>query len=167
MQPKTFLAALALCLISTVAFSQEFEVPANFQPKNDSDYTQYESDVLKCIQWLMQTPPDAETEKQKDANAFLLKWMTGTSTVHIEVKQEIVTFMDTPELLMIFMGGWTKYTLETKDADNKVNCSLAGVEAVIEYYTKNKAVLSKSKGVEKYIKMKEKGTLKEYIQKNA
>jgi hypothetical protein len=167
MQLKTTLAVLTLCVMCTVAFSQEFEVPANFQPKNESDYAKYESDVLKCIQWLKETPANEQTEKQKEANAFLLKWMTGSSTVHIEVKQEIVTFMDTPELLMIFMGGWTNYTLETKDADNKVNCSLAGVEAVIEYYTKNRALLSKSKGVEKYIKMKEKGTLKEYIQKNA
>lgn len=167
MQLKTTLAALTLCVMSTVAFSQDFEVPANFQPKNESDYAKYESDVLKCIQWLAQTPANEQTEKQKDANAFLLKWMAGSPTVHIEVKQEIVTFMDTSELLMIFMGGWTKYTLESKDADNKVNCSMAGVEAVIEYYTKNKAVLSKNKAVEKYIKMKEKGTLKEYIQKNA
>lgn len=167
MQHKTILVAMIFCVISTVAFSQDFEVPTNFQPKNDSDYAKYESDVLKCIQWLTQTPANEQTDKQKEANAFLLKWMTGTSTVHIEVKQEIVTFIDSPELLMIFMGGWTKYTLETKDADNKVNCSLAGVEAVIEYYTKNKGVLSKNKAVEKYIKMKEKGTLKEYIQKNA
>ncbi len=167
MQRKTILAAMALCVISTVAFSQDVQVPTNFQPKNESDYAKYESDVLKCIQWVMQTPANEQTGKQKEVNAFLLMWMSGTSSVHIEVKQEIVTFMDTPELLMIFMGGWTKYTLETKDADNKVNCSMAGVEAVIEYYTKNRALLSKNKGVEKYLKMKEKGTLKEYIQKNA
>jgi len=72
-----------------------------------------------------------------------------------------------PDLLMIFMGGWAKYSLESKDFKNKNSGSMAGIESVIEFYTKNKDFMPKDKNIEKYIKMKDKGTLKEYIEKNA
>ena len=55
---------------------------------------------------------------------------------------------------------------ETKDFDNKYAGSLAGIESVIEFYTKNRNVMSKDKHVEKYIKMKGKGTLEDYIREN-
>jgi hypothetical protein len=94
--------------------------------------------------------------------------LTGSPNVSIDIKPEIVTFVgDTPELLLIFMGGWAKYSLESKDFKNKIGGSTAGIEAVIEFYTKNKDLLSKDKNIEKYIKMKDKGTLKDYIEKNA
>ena len=92
----------------------------------------------------------------------------GSPYVHIEIKPEIVTFMGTaPELLLMFMGGWAKYSIETEDYNNKTAGSLAGIEMVINFYEKNKSFLPKDKNVESYIKMKKKGTLKEYVEKNA
>jgi hypothetical protein len=96
-----------------------------------------------------------------------MKWISGSPKVHIEIKQEIVTFMDSPDLLMIFIGTWAKYSIESKDFNNKINGTMTGIESVIDFYTKNKGQISKNKGVEKYIKMKEKGTLKEYVEKNS
>lgn len=164
---KTIIFSFLLMIISFGLYSQDFEVPKDYKLEEASDYALYEQDVLKCIDWLMKTPINKQTEKRKDANAFLLKWLSGSSDVHIEIKQEIVTFMGTsPDLLMIFIGGWAKYSLESKDANNKIAGSLAGIESVIDFYTKNKSLMPKDKNVEKYIKMKNKGTLKEYIEKN-
>jgi len=116
----------------------------------------------------MQTPIHGQTAKRKDANTFLLKWLSGSPNVHIEIKQEIVTFMGTsPDLLMVFMGGWAKYSLESKDFDNKIKGSKAGIEAVIDFYNANREFMTKDKNVEKYVKMKNKGTLDGYIEKNA
>jgi len=42
-----------------------------------------------------------------------------------------------------------------------------GVEAVIEFYIKNKDYLKRDKNVEKYIKLKDEGKLEDYISKNA
>ena len=72
-----------------------------------------------------------------------------------------------PDLLMIFLGGWAKYSLESKEFDNNIAGSLAGIESVIVFYVQNKDLLPKDKHIEKYIKMKNKGTLKDYIKKNA
>lgn len=148
--------------------AQDFEVPKNYTLDKVEDYASYEQDVINCVGWLMKTPLNVETEKRKNANAFLLKWLTGSPNVHLDIKQEILTFMTTsPDLLMIFMGGWAKYSLETKDFDDKVAGNHAGIISVIDFYTKNKELMRKDKNVEKYIKMKEKGKLKDFIKKNA
>lgn len=165
---KKISIVLILMTISLSLFSQNFEIPKNIKLENAEDFANYEQEVIKCINWLIKTPINEQETKRKDANTFLMKWLTGSPYVHLDIKQEIVTFMGTsPDLLMIFMGGWTKYSLESKAFDNKVDGSLQGIESVIEFYTKNKAFLPKDKNVEKYIKMKQKGKLKEYIEKNA
>ena len=154
--------------ISFGLFSQNFEVPKSYILEKAEDYTQYENDVVKCVDWLIANPINEQASKRKEANAFLLKWLMGSPDIYIEIRQEIVTFQNSsPELLSIFMGGWAKYSIENKDFDNKTLGSLAGIESVIEFYTKNKGLISKDKNVEAYVKMKKKGTLKDYIEKNA
>lgn len=164
---KTISLTLILTTISLCLFSQDFEVPINYKLDVAEDYTLYEQDVLNCFNWLMITPINEQAIKRKDAYAFMLIWLSGSPNVHIDIKPEIVTFMNTsPDLLMIFMGGWGKYSIETKDYYNKIEGSKAGIESVIEFYNMNSHLLPKDKNVEKYIKMKDKGTLNEYIEKN-
>lgn len=165
---KTIILSLILISIPFVLSSQDFEVPKNYKLDNAEDYAPLEQDVVKCFNWLMETPINEQTPKRKDANAFLLKWLSGSPYVHLEIRQEIVTFMGTsPDLLMIFMGGWAKYSLESKDFNNKVAGSLAGIESVIAFYSRNKDLMPKDKNVEKYMRMKDKGELRDYIEDNA
>ena len=157
---------LILTLLSLGIFAQEFEVPKNYKFDNAKDYDKYESDVVRCVDWLIKTPVNEQADKRQASNAFLLKWISGSPKVHIEVKQEIVTFLDDGDLLMIFMGAWTKYSIESKAFDDKINGTMNGIESVIDFYIRNKGSISKNKGVEKYLKLKEKGTLKEFVEKN-
>ena len=146
--------------------AQEFEVP-KYQLKKAEDFAQYEKDVVGAVNWLMDTPVDAQPDKHKDVNKFLVEWISGSPNVSIEIKGEIVTFMSpNADLLVIYMGGWTKYVLETKDTD-KQKGTLNGLESVIQFYQKNKDKLKRDKNVEKYIDMKEKGKLEEFVKKHA
>lgn len=165
---KTWLTLLLLITTSIFSIAQEFEVPV-YEFKTAEDYAPYNPKVLECINWLMKTPINEQSSKRKDANAFMLAYLSGSPDIHIEIKPEIVTFIGskTPDLLMAFMGGWAKYSIESEDYKNKVTGSLKGIETVIQFYEANKKVIPKDKDVEKYIKMKEKGTLKDYIEKNA
>ena len=157
-----------LALLGLTLYAQDFTVPPNYKLEKESDYAQYEQDVVRCVDWLLATPVDEQPAKRKQANAFLLQWLTGSPTVSIEINPQIVTFMEgSPEYLMIFMGGWAKHALETKDYSNKAAGSLAGIESVLAFYAKNQGVLKKDKNLEKYVKMKEKGTLQAYVEKNA
>jgi len=161
----------SILIFSILAFNlvaQEFEVPKNYVIKQKEDFSKYEGEVLKGIDWLTQTPLNTQPEKRKEINAFVMIWLTGSPDVSIDIKPEIVNFMKpNADLLIIFMCGWTKYSLETKDYNNKIKGNQKGVETVIEFYMKNKENMKKDKNVEKYIKLKEEGKLEDYISKNA
>jgi len=164
---KKLFVTIAVLVSCQLIFAQEFSVPQNFNPKTADDYAPYEPDVIKSVDWLMSMPYALERQKRDQVNAFLLKWLTGSPNVHIEIKPEIVTFMGgTPDLLMVFMGSWAKYSLESGKFDDKEGGSLAGIDAVIDFYENNKKSMPKDKNVEKYIKMKEKGELADYIKNN-
>ena len=160
---------ISICVVMQMAsltFAQEIEVPQHYVMKTGEDYARYEEDMLRCFNWLMSAPVDEQLEKRMDAGAFISKWVSGAPSVSIEIREEIVTFADVNvDLPLIFMGGWAKYELESKDT-SRVNCNLKGIDHVIEFYTRNKAKLQKDKSVEKYIKMKENGTIKAFVQKN-
>jgi len=164
---KKLISILMFSILIFNLVAQEFEVPKNYILKQKEDFSKYESDVLKGIDWLLQTPLNTQPEKRREINTFVMTWLTGSPDVSIDIKPEIVSFMKpNADLLMIFMCGWTKYSLETKDCKNKIMGSQKGVEAVIDFYIKNKEYLKKDNSVEKYIKLKEKGKLEEYISKN-
>lgn len=164
---KSIIISLTLISLSFGFFAQDFQVPKNYKLEKAEDYAPYEQDVIAAFDWLMDTPINEQAKLRKETSTFLITWLTGSPNVTISLNINVISFMETtPDLLVIFMGGWAKYSLESKDFDNKIAGNIAGVEAVIEFYTKNKDSLKKDKHVEKYIKMKKKGTLKDYIEKN-
>ncbi len=165
---KALIKTLLLTICTLTAFSQDFEVPANYKFATADDYTLHQDDVIRGIDWLMATPLNEQQEKRKAVNAFVLAWLTGSPTVHVEVKPDIVTFIGkSPDLLMMFLGGWAKHALQTPGGGDKVSGTMAGLEAVIDFYTRNKEKIGRDKAVEKYIKMKEKGTLQDYVKEHA
>ncbi len=164
---RTILPAILLICVSFISRAQEFSIPADPKLKTPEDYAALESTVIQAFDWLMKTPPGEQDDKKADVNAFLLKWMSGTPSVSIGLDPEIVTFMESsPDLLMIFMGGWTKHALESKDVSQATG-NLYGVQAAIEYYTKYLQPSHKDKNMEKYVKMKTEGKLEAFIQKHA
>ena len=144
--------------------AQEFTVPKDYKLEVAEDYAQYEQDVVNAIEWVLNTPVDEQLSKRVKANAFIMKWLTGSPTVKVEIHPEIVSFIDSGhDLMMPFLGGWTKYCIETKDYDNKVAGNLAGLEAVMEFYEEND--LPKNKKIEDYIKLHKNDKLKGYIER--
>jgi len=152
--------------IAEELFAKETEDKKQHQLNTKEDYAKYEQDVINGYNWLLKTPIGVEPTKRKEINAFLMQWMTGSPNVTIELKQEIVTYMDCGECLMIFMGGWTKYALESKDFKNKVKGSLAGTEDVLKFYLLNKNALGKNKDIEKLIQLKDEDKLENFIKSN-
>ena len=145
--------------------AQSCHVPKNYVLKKAKDYKKYEKDVVSCFDWFMSTPRNTQKTKQKKVKVFLMEWISGSPKVSVEIHPDIVNFIKkNPDLLIVFMAGWTKYSIQNKDYDNKVAGNMAGVESVIEYYQKNIKYLKKDRHVEKYIKMKKEGKLKSFIE---
>lgn len=129
------------------------------------DYAKYEEKFIKDFNWIFETPIGVNPTKRKKTNTFLMQWMIGSPNVSIELSEKIVTYMDCGDCLMIFMGGWTKYSLGTNKF-SKLEANLVGTESVIEFYMFNKSKIGKNNKIEKFIKLKEKGKLEKYIKSN-
>ena len=147
-------------------FSNESENNKSYQLETEADYARCEQDVIDMYNWLIENPIGVEPTKRNEINAFLLQWISGSPKVSIEISEKIVTYLDCGDCLIIFMGGWAKYALETKDFNNKIKGNIAGTESVIKFYTANKKNLGVNNSIENLIKLKEENKLEEYIRSN-
>ncbi len=163
---KKILFVFFLMTASLSCFSQNFEVP-NYQIQSPEDCDKYNKDVLRAIDWLMNTPPNTEIEKQQETMQFLIQWITDTKAVSINLNTDVVKFSDKDEFFIIlYLCGCAKYALENNVKNNQVEMSIAGIELSIEYYNKYSNLLVKDENLEKYMQMKNNGTLIDYIKKN-
>lgn len=140
-----FWLVLSFGFVTTV-HARAFEIPDFYSFETPEDYETYEQEMLAGINWLLETPMDEQTAKRQKTNDFVLKWMAGTPKVTLRIQASVVTFMTTsPELLIVFMAGWTKYALAQQAYKEPRSGTLAGLEAVIAFYIKNKAAMGKVK----------------------
>src|ERR1700679_3255172 len=108
---KKFYLLTTICLLAICfkASAQTYEVPKNYTLKTKDDYAKYEPEVIHTVDWLQQASWDEPIEKRKEANAFLMAWLTGSPNVSISIGKPLMDLVDkNKELLIIFMGGYAK-----------------------------------------------------------
>ncbi len=154
---------ICLLFVSTSLLAQNVGIPSDLKLENAENYKETEQLVLNSTEWLLKTPISENPNKRKEINAFLMKWMSGSPTVSIELVSGIVP-LDCADCLMSFMSGWAKHSLENDYSKDKVECAVAGAENAIEFYKKNKSELGKNSDMEKLMKQQKKGKLKKYIE---
>src|SRR4051794_23292008 len=82
-------------------------------PTTKEEFVRSEKKVLATIDWLEVTPFDKEEEKRLQQKAFLVGWITNSPTVTLEINADVLTFTKkNPDLMITFMGGWTRYCLQ-------------------------------------------------------
>lgn len=131
-------------------------------PTTNEEFIESEEQVLATINWLETTPFDEQEDKREKQKALLFAWLTNSPTVTLELNADVLTFTKkNPDLIIIFMGGWTKYSLENNYSKDNVQGSLAGLKSVIKVY-KNLS-LKKDKEVEKLIELDNNGELENWV----
>lgn len=163
---KKAILLIVLAIFSFSVYGQEYTVPKNVKFENKEAYAVYEPQIKETVNWLLNTSLGKEANKRTEANAFMMLWLTGTPNVTINVNADLLTFINkTPELLMPFMAGCVKYSLENNYSKDDVLVNKAGIEAVVAFYRNNRGYLKKDGDIEKYEKLIEKGKLEEEIRK--
>ena len=153
-------------ILGLIAFStdaQNFEIPKGYKLKTQKDYADLEKDIVKAVDWLINKPLNQEKSKRKEVNSFVMEWLTGSPGVTIEISTDIVTFMNCSECLMIYMGAYAKNAIIYKEDATVLSNNIAAIEAVIEFYNRNKEIIGKNRAIKKYIKLKDKGKLEEHL----
>jgi hypothetical protein len=132
-------------------------------PETKEDFIKSEKKVLATIDWLENTPINKEEELHKTQYALLSSWIINSPTVTVQVNHNVVSFIEkNSELLIIFMGGWTKYSLENNYSKDLINGNVAGLESVIRFYKRN-SFLKKDEEMLKLIEIDKQGQLKELV----
>ncbi|UTW62630.1 hypothetical protein KFE98_00285 [bacterium SCSIO 12741] len=148
---KKGIAIVIACLFVNLTWAQDFEVPEDYSFSDESEYQEYEDDVLDCIQWMIETPPDVELQKRMDAQTFFLKWVTGTPTITLELSGDGVELASKNSMLLfIYMAGYARYEIENEDTDPKEGNEI-GVKTVLDYYKEHEEYLKRDKKIEKLI----------------
>ena len=131
-------------------------------PETKEQFIASEKNVLATIEWLETTPFDKDQEKRTVQKALLVAWLTNSPTVTLEVNASVLTFTKkNPDLMITFMGGWTRYALKNNYSTDNVQGSLAGIKSAIKVY-KNLS-LEKDKQMEKLIELDTKGELEAWV----
>ena len=155
---KTVITLFLSILCLQVGLSQEFEMPKDLKLESAEDYKKHEPNVVKCINWLENTPINQNPDKRTDANAYLMLWATGTPSVTIEMQAfQMDLTTKNASLLMSFIGGWIKHVIENpNDKDNAEAGNIAGINSIIKVYKANKGNgMKKDRRIEKLMKLDE------------
>lgn len=159
---KTVVFILTFCLLATKSFSQDFSL-LDPLPTTKEEFIKSEPAIISLVDWLENTPLDQEPDKRKRMYAILLAWLTNSPTVTVEVNQKVTPMSKkNPDLLAIFLGGWTKYSLQNSYSKDPVKGNLAGIKSVIKVY-KMGIGMKKDKDIEKLVDLDSKNELEAWI----
>jgi hypothetical protein len=143
-------------------FGQTFEVPANYAFKTKADYARYEPEVIQAVKWLENVPLNQEDDKRKQAYLFVFTYVQGSPTVSIELQRYVTDISGkNPELLIAFLGGWTKYKLENPDVNDPLVLNTEGMKTILKIYKLGGAV--KDKNLEKLAKLSTDQELQDWV----
>jgi hypothetical protein len=161
---KFRLAAISLILFTSIkCFGQTYEVPKDYAFTTKDDYAKSEPQVIGAIDWLQQTPFSEQPEKRKEVNAFLIKWLTGSPAVSVEVGSGVLKFNQTNnEYLIIFMGAYAKYVIQNRPALDKNQANAAALRAIIAKYNSEPNHI-KDKNIERIAKLDKEGKLDDWV----
>lgn len=160
-----YLALSSILFGSVSTYSQTaFEVPDNIQLNTREDYVQTEQQIVEAANWLEQTDLDKEADKRQKVNAFIIKWVSGSPTVTINIVEPLSKiYGKNVQLLGIYLASYASYCIGHKGSVDESLAIQAGLVSMMNVYKKGIAV-QKTKEMEKIIKMSDL-ELKEYISK--
>ena len=148
---------------ANLLLGQDFEVPKNYKLEKKEDYKPYEKDVLACIEYLETSSFDPDNEVRLQANAFLLKWITGCPYISINLHGYVMDYtQENKDFLLIFLGGWTKYAIEHPDDVDDFSGNLAGIKSIIKVYKLDHEI-EEDDNVEELIKLENDGKLESWL----
>lgn len=126
------------------------------------DYKANEPNVIATVDWIENTPINENEELHKMQYGLLIQWISGSPTVTLTLQEYVMDYTKkNSDLLIIFMGGWTKYALQNEYTTDVLQCNLAGVMSMIKVYKTGK--LKKDKKMDELVKLETDGKLESWL----
>ena len=160
---KVFLSLL-LMLLAVNSFSQNTSQYDNILLNTAADYRKAEPMVSLAADYVYTTPIDKENINRKNAIAFILRWMQGTSDYSFAVDESMRKITnDDRELIGLYAACITGYALQKGKGVDRDELKLNSYR-MLAIYCENPANNYKPRGeMKKMIDAKNQNKLKEYL----
>lgn len=166
MKYSPLLICLFAILLSPIANAQDFEPPVDAKLETKEDYASYEQHMIDASKWLESNQIGTLPGKRVNVNAFVMKWITGSPTVTLELQPVIVKLTDkNPDLIIVFMAGYARWSLENNHPKDHLKGYEAGIKSVIKTYTLGGDV-KKNKTLQKAATADQDGKLTAWVSEN-
>jgi hypothetical protein len=165
---KSFFLSLffVITFIITATAQTNFDLPQNVELKSKDDYTKYETTMIGAAKWLEETNLDKEAEKRKQINAFVIEWISGSPSLSVDITEQLSKiYGKNTQLLAIYLANYASNFLQNKTSATKFTEVKAGLISMMNVY-KRGIDISRSKEMEKVIKLTSENKLDEYINGN-
>ncbi|MGF1926185.1 MAG: hypothetical protein ACQUHE_18575 [Bacteroidia bacterium] len=141
-----FLFCFCFLFSFSIAFSQELPNLKHVKITKKAHFKEVEPVVLKVTDYLFATPVDHKNDARKEAGQFLIRWMNDTPFDTFILEEKETNFFNTDtELILMYMAGLTKYTLEHKSVTDQKEKILGAMQLVLPYLDKQEDKKSWSK----------------------
>ena len=148
-------------LATDTTMAQTIEIPK--LPEGKEEFIQSEKDFKALAKWLETTALGTDTDNCTLVNAWVVTWVTNSPTVTVEIRSAIIKAFDkNAQMIAVFLGGYSSYSLENNYSKDELKCNTAGLKAVINCYSLG-GDLKKDKNLEKLIEKDKENKLEEWV----
>lgn len=161
---KKVILFFLLTLSISYSYSQELPNLKNIKLNKNSHYKDTEPIVLKVVNYLFETPIDKKNKARTDAGQFLIKWMNGTPEYTFYLEEKETNYFDTDsDLMLMYMAGLTKFTLENKSVKDQKALVLGTMLVTLPYLNNQENKKSWSKDLWQLNEANTKGKLEQFL----
>ncbi len=176
---KIVIALFASLFVLGAHAQDDAMIPLNYANTPQEEVYKYEGNVMRCYQWLQDTPLDKMQFERKIVTEFAFGWVLITPSIYIELVTNAVEFLNDADenMTSIYLCGYANYLLDKKKAEGilntptvigttreeVINATEYAIDACLQFYEKNRESYQRIPGLESFKKMKKKGTFEEYI----
>lgn len=163
---KHLLLALSL-LVSTATLAQTTPspVPTDYTLKAAPDFDRYAPQVIATVNWLEASTLPTDNEQRRAANTFLIAWISGSPKVSVAIEEYVTDLYNKDgDLLIAFMGGWTRYAIQNPGTKDKQVLAAEGIKDMIASYKAKGGTGNKK--LEELEKLSAKGQLSDWVKKH-
>jgi len=161
---KKIILFFLLTVSLSYSYAQELPNLKHIKLNKNSHFKDTEPIVLKVVSYLFETPIDKKNKARTDAGQFLIKWMNGTPGYTFYLEEKETNYFDTDsDLMLMYMAGLTKFTLENKSVKDRKALVLGTMKITLPYLNNQENKKSWSKDLWQLNEANQKGKLEQFL----
>jgi hypothetical protein len=134
MKIKKLVLSLLLFSLTSISYAQELPNLKQVKLNKRSHYKSAEHIALKVANYLFETPINTKNKARNEAGQFLLNWMDGTPDYVFNLEEKETSFFNTDsDLMLVYMAGLTKFTLENPTAKTQKEKVIGALKIALPY----------------------------------